>query len=461
MNVEELETRFQGVGKWEESSIPTAVAQRIEQTLAALPERGKQRSMAGRTRALAAAVVALVVVGGGIAGYSAYAPKILGETPIKQAAPSSELSSDVRTEVEGKMSLLAINELRDSIRKMSVKETEVSGAAVSDQGIHVRLGYVINDGYALSVRYSITADRPIQDFNLNAAIRVDGQTVGYVGNAEEDDGKRAIFRNEFSIVSATQYEGILSTTYYPFEGARMQYTDFELDISRIGNVNGEWVFDAEVRRQEPSLIIRNSNETKTSKQGVFELSKISLSKVSTGLEYAFKRFDSEKNRIFAVELTDDTGYRYGGVALRTSENSEMNYASFPSLNPEAKSLLIRPLYWDMKSTSIKGRANVESLPTPDDPLIVPIGQDKELVVTAIERRPDRTVVRSLPTPGDSIGISLYDIERGKVPLIDILFGKESGMVFEPVPSDAKLQIVAEFHGKLVYLPELEVQLNLP
>ncbi|WP_391570833.1 hypothetical protein, partial [Cohnella sp.] len=69
MNVEELETRFQGVGKWEESSIPTAVAQRIEQTLAALPERGKQRSMAGRTRALAAAVVALVVVGGGIAGY--------------------------------------------------------------------------------------------------------------------------------------------------------------------------------------------------------------------------------------------------------------------------------------------------------------------------------------------------------------------------------------------------------
>ncbi|WP_372635664.1 hypothetical protein [Cohnella sp.] len=460
MNAEQLETRLQNIGKREGTSVPATVAERIELTLAALPDRSAQRRTARRRRAWAALIASAAIVGGSIAGYSAYNQEGALENPIGQAGPSSEIPIDVHSENERLRSQLSVYELRESIRRMSLKENSVSGAGVSDQGIHVRLGYIVNDGYALAIRYSITSDQPIKDFNLKGAVRLDGQTVGYVGQAGEDEGEYAVFRNEYTIVSSTQYEGVLSTTYYPFEGFRMQYTDFELAVSRIGTVDGEWEFDVDVRRQDPSLVIVNPQNSFDVSYGL-NVSKVSMSKVSTRIDYTFKPSASRINRVFGIELEDDTGYRYGAVALRESANGEISHASFPALNPEANSLLIRPVYWDWKINDVKGRADVKSVPTPNDPLVVPIGEDKELIVTAIERRSDRTVVRTLFPPGEVVGFSLYDVENGKVPVIDTLYGKESGMVFGPVESEAKLQIVAESFGKSTYVPELEVRVNLP
>ncbi len=461
MNVEELETRFQGVGKWEESSIPTAVAQRIEQTLAALPERGKQRSMAGRTRTLAAAVVALVVVGGGIAGYVG---NNRSEQVTKQPLASSTTQAgidpgQVHNEISELNSRITADVLRQSI--LQRKKNKVSGEVVSDQGIRVQLGTIVSDGYGLSIRYSITADEPIANYDLSAAIHLDGQTIGYAGKTKE--GQYGLFRNDVERIDSKRYEGILSTEDYAFEGARLQHADLELDISKIGSVSGKWVFSAEVKREGPPLIIsyEKSNLVKTSPYGTLELRKAAFSTVATTFDYRFTQSDSTENRFYGVEVEDDQGYPYGSKTLRPTENDGVVQMSFPPITPETKSLLIKPLYWDWKPLDKQVSGLVKAEPSPDDPFVLPIGGGRQLVVTAIERSSNRTVIRTLPSSGEGVIFSVYDQENSQLPYIDSKYGEENEVIFAPVASNAKLKIVAEATGKMVYLTEMEIPVDLP
>jgi len=350
--------------------------------------------------------------------------------------------------------------LRQSI--LQRKKNKVSGEVVSDQGIHVQLGTIVSDGYGLSIRYSITADKPIANYNLNAAIRLDGQTIGYAGKMKE--GQYGLFRNDVEKIDSKRYEGILSTEDYAFEGVRLQHTDLELDISQIGSVSGKWVFSAEVSREGPPLIIsyEQSNLVTTSPYGTLELRKAALSTVATTFDYRFTQADFTENRFYGVELKDDRGYPYGSKALRPAENDGVAQISFPPIMPETRSLLIKPFYWEWKNMEDKTGGTVTTEPSPDAPFVLPIGGGKQLVVTAIERSSNRTVIRTLPSSGEAVIFSVYyDEENSQLPFVDSKYGEVNEIIFAPVASDAKLKIVAEGIGKIVYLTEMEILLDLP
>jgi len=387
------------------------------------------------------------------------------QNSILESTPTQlPLSQEITSEVDKLAASIGVTELTNSIREMTLQQDRVSDAlpGITDKGITVKFGSLSYDYFGLAIRYSVTSEKPIEDFSLNAVIAIDGQTIGYVG--KQADGSYGTFRNEYEIVNAKRIEGVLKTESYPFEGYRMQHSDLEIDISRIGSVGGEWKFNSDIQGFSPLIVdYFPGSSIKASRYEELELSKIRLSRVSTQIDYKFAKGERTEDREVGFVLEDDTGYRYGIHWLKETAEDQVGRASFPVLSTDSKSLKIRPFYRDRsQSSGSANRVNVNSQPSEQKPIVLSIGEAGKLYITGIEYRTDQTVVRTRTEPKDAIvDFKLLDDKGNSLPLIGQIAGQERQTVFAPVKAGTKLLVEAAEQPKTVYIPEMEFQIDLP
>jgi len=478
MNVEELEARLQGVGKWEERSIPTAVAERIEQTLAALPERSVgRRTAVNRRKALAALLTSAVVISGAIVSYAPERsaknteknahvqtePSVEVGLPGDRSTQSSENLSSVRDDVQRMMTLLYGANWRVKTTNFRAAASIESGVGVTNRGITVKLGQIAYDGYGLAIRYSVTSEQPLDNFALRAEVRIDGEPIGFVG--EREDGTYGLFQNEYRLVAANRYEGILTIPYYPHEGFRMQHAELEINISQISSTKGEWQLATDVSSYVPlTLNYQMEPPAGLSSYGKLEIVKASVSPASLQIEYKLSEDGLKPYQVLGFSVEDDKGNRYGEITWHEKpKDGSLMRASLPAVAANATSLIVRPYVMDQrKFVGKKATAALDRQPSDEQPIVLPIGDAGQLLITDIEYQSDRTVVYAKTDDDRSFtSFSLSDAEGSQIPFIDWVRGTDSGMIFAPVRPGTPLIVEASEQPRQIDIPEMEIRIDLP
>ncbi|QMV43691.1 DUF4179 domain-containing protein [Cohnella cholangitidis] len=428
------------------SNMPWSVAQRMEETLQALPTRDALKRGTQRIRRLAVAVASIAVIGGAVASYVLFAKDQPSE--IAKLPPDSTVeqrSEFIRTPVLGSL-------IHDA-------NMEKNGPAVTDQGITLMVRDVTYDGSEMAIRYSVQSDKEIDGYMMDAILAMDSRDIGKVGYISSSENYEQL-QHRYEKLDSDQYEGAINSWKLAYSDYRPESFNLKLEVTRIGNQAGNWSLNIPVSKT-PDMTVVTSDLMKTTDEGTLELNRIVLSRISSQVEYRFEGGGKNKSSWFGVEVTDDKGIHYGS---HIADNvTSLGYMDLGPVASGTQALIIRPFYEDFRNSKkieVKDLFHTPMLkqPTEDEPLVLPLGEGREMYVTGLEYLADKTIVHSKST-SVSGGFAIQD-ENGK--LLPVLsFGSDGSVEFKPIPEDAKLTFLTRPTYPRTYIPELELRVDLP
>jgi hypothetical protein len=447
MKSNELDRLLSMKGLTTPADLPSIITQRIEETLLALPDRQKLVRENRRKRKWIHIPVAIALLGSIVMGVVYYYPLKTSDRnqPLVIVPPSEKLNL-IRTPVVGSL----INDAN-----------EKTGPSVTDQGITFMIREIVYDGYEMVLRYSISSDEELKEFMMDAKIKMDDRTIGKVGYLQSGEDK--YLDHYYEKANPRHYEGIITTTSLSYSDYRPSSTQVRLNITKIGGKEGEWSLDIPVKETSEITLIR-PGASKSANQGVLQVHSVSLSPVSTQISYQFNLGEIKKNSAIGVDLTDDKGFRYGGAVLNLDINDRfIGWNNYQPVSAGATALFLRPYYFDNQYERLLRddeyyRTEMNEKPTPDNPLRLPLGEVGELYITGFEYLADKTIVYC-QSENTGAGFAILDGEGKMLPILS--WGSGGAVLFEPIPPDAKLTFLTRPTSKRVYIPELEIRIDLP
>lgn len=460
----EMDALLRHSAKGRGSTVPAVVANRIETVLAGLPDRAAPERGPRLRRAAAVAGIGALLVGGAAIGWGqlnspASAIKEAQFSPLPTIAGT--VSSQTPTAAEGMRVVGQIMPEADG----------KTGPSVTDQGITVMIREVYYDNYELGVRYTVTSDKPIDGFAVDGELKLNGKSVGIFGrNLPDEASLQRWLQNRYENVGTGRYEAAVVTdlmsagvlnAYYP---DKLYPTDYnvQLQITKIGGTAGHWNFDIDSRSKLADTY--SVHTERTSPVGTITLNSVALSPVSMKIDYDFKLGTIGDDDVVGVTVMDDTGRPYGGngnLSFNEFGSADTSFNYLP-LSPQAKSLRIRPYLYDKRrdypALGTTFRTEMTEPPTEQHPLRLPQGDADALEITGIEYLPDQTIIHT-KYDDSSGGYQLLDAQNKPIPLLS--WGDGTGGKFAPVSPDQKLVFVSYTTAKWRFIPELEINLDLP
>lgn len=427
------------------SNMPWSVAQRMEETLQALPTRDALKRGTQRIRRLAIAAASIAVIGGAVASF----------VLLSKDKPSEIANLPPESTVEQQAEFIRTPMLGSLVHDSNVNK---NGPSVTDQGITLMVRDVIYDGSEMAIRYSVKSEKELDDFMIDASVTIDSRKIGKVGYLSSDElGSLA---HRYEKIDSGQYEGYINTWKLSYGDYHPDSLLLKFEATRIGNQSGKWSLDIPVSKT-PDITVVPYDLSVSAKEGTLELDRIVLSPVTTQIHYDFIEGELDRTSWLGVEVTDEKGVHYGGH-IADNVGALGNLYLSPVTNG-AKTLILRPFYDDFRNNEkieIKDLYHTPMLrqPTEDEPLVLPLGEGREMYITGLEYLADKTVVHSKST-SVSGGFSIQD-ENGK--LLPVLsFGSDGSVEFKPIPEDAKLTFLTRPTYPRTYIPKLELRVDLP
>ncbi|QJD87829.1 DUF4179 domain-containing protein [Cohnella herbarum] len=446
MSSNELDLLLRDGGLAKSSLLPSIVTKRIEETLHSLPARSTLERRTKRLRAYAITAASIAVVGGAFASYVVFSrdqPTDMAILPQRSA--TEHQSETVRTPVIGSL-------LDDS-------DMEKNGPSVTDQGITLMIRDVTYDGYEMAIRYSVKADKEIDGYYMDAVLAMDNREIGKVGYVNSKEQNQ--LNHRYEKFDSDRYEGAINTWKLGYSDYRPKSFRLKVNATNIGGQAGQWSLDIPVSRT-PDIIEINPDLTKKDDVGTLAIDRIVLSKLSMQLHYRFEHNGPDDESWLGVEVTDEQGYHYGSHVSRSDH--DLGYMDLIPVTNGAKTLIVRPFYDDDRNNINIELADLYHTsmlrqPTEDEPLILPMGEAGDLKITKIEYLADKTVVYTKdPIPSGS-GFAIQDENGNLVPIITLAIDGETE--FKPIPKDARLTFLTRPTFPRIYIPELEVRVDLP
>ncbi|CAM3985856.1 DUF4179 domain-containing protein [Cohnella lubricantis] len=423
-------------------AVPAVVADRIDEVLEGLPERTKPER-APRWRPLmgfAAAGLAIAVVA-----------VFAGQRDWSGMLPQSPSHSAV---------IGVVGEIMPEADSMT-------GPSVTDQGITVMVREVVYDDSYVGLRYTVSSDRQIDLSKVDAELQLNEQWAGYIGSIPEGKITGPLYDRSQRMEDGT-YEGVVitpsQTALAPQELSPILMKviphSVQLNINKIGDVAGDWSFDMPVQSGKWRTVA--GSVSRTNANGTFHLNKVMASPVSTQLWYGHTLSGFGESDNLGVEITDDTGQINEEVlSTRNPLDFDNEKINLPPLPKDAKSLRIRPFVFNLaqfEAKPVSFRTEMKEPPTESRPLKLPLRDTDTVDVTSIDYLPDRTIIHMQPV--DYIwSLQLLDGEGN--PIHSLAWNNGTDAVFEPVAPDTKLVFVTFGRTAKKYIPELEINVDLP
>jgi len=447
MSSNEIDALLRGCGPAKSSGVPALVVERIEDTLHKLPARSVLARSSQRLRRLAITAASIVVMGAAVASYVLFSKEQpSGSSDMARLSsnnPIAQPADFIRTAVPPPL-------LGDS-------SMGKNGPAVTDHGITFMLRDVIYDGAEMEIRYSVRSDKEVEGYMMDANLTMDDREIGKVGYISAE--KPGNLKHRYEKSGSGQYEGAIRTFNLSYSTYRPASFRFKIEITKIGDQAGNWSLEIPVSKIESTSASFFDLEKKA-EEGTLTMRRIILSPVSTQLYYRFEEGELERGSWFGVEVTGDDGTFYGSHSGGSA--SSLGYMDLGPVASGTKALIIRPYYEDYRNTMqmvIKDLFHTQMLkqPTVDDPLILPLGEGREMYITGVEYLADRTVIHSNSVPRGG-GYAVQD-EQGRMLQI-LTFGADGSIEYKPVPEDEKLTFLTRPTYPRKYIPELELRVDL-
>lgn len=430
--------------------VPSYVAQRIEETLHALPNREEVRRRV-ITRRWAYFAASLAVLGVSLGSFAMFS------TP--------EMKSELK-----RLPVLA---------SLFAKNEGKLGQSVTDQGITFTIRKVVYDGAVFSIGYSLQSDEEMSETALDFKMMVDDLPIDLIEHNKSPDVENLYLNNRK--IDSRNYEGVIQTKLNRYRPATFK---LQLDVTHIGNKSGKWSFALPVTWTR--LLDKAASETKTIEPSLhksndvlsIKLNQLILDPIRTELKIHYLLKDESQNMAVAYELADDTGYIYGTAGIYghySGQSTEGEVRTFfGGVSSKARYLVFRPYYYNHNDALKYAnqeyiRTPMNRLPTAEEPLILPQGDAGRLLITGIEYLDYRTIVHYRTegsNPSDqSYHFSILD-DDGNM-LSRIAGGQsehpigEGTAEFKPLKPDSAITFLTQPVVPLTYIPELETRIDLP
>ncbi|WP_256756671.1 DUF4179 domain-containing protein [Cohnella sp. WQ 127256] len=446
MSSNELDLLLKDGGTAMPLSLPSIVANRIENTLHTLPDRRAIESRTKRIRRLALMAASITIVGGTLASYFLFSRD--QQSDIASLPQHNRL--DYQSELIGTPMMGSL--LEDSV-------VNKDGPSVTDQGITLMIRDVTYDGYEVAIRYSVKSDKEIDGFSMDASLAMDTKEIGRVGYATSDEPGN--LNHRYEKYDSNQYEGVMGTWKLAYSDYLPRSFHLKVNATSIGGQVGKWALDIPVTVTSDTTMIRPAL-LKTSKEGTLKVNRLILSRVSTQFSFNFEAGALGEQSWVGVEVTDDKGFHYGSHISRSAD--DLNYMDLLPVTDQAKTLIIRPFYDDFRNNKqVELEDHFHTLlvtqPTVEEPLILPIGEAGQLEITGIEYLADKTVVYTKQPNTSGAGFAIQDDKGNLIPIITLAIG--GATEFKPFSRDTPVTFLTRPMYPRTYIPELEARIDLP
>lgn len=346
--------------KEDSGSVPEVVSNRMNQTLANLPERNKKSKW---PISIAAAAVLLFI---GLIGSSYLSPvmaKSLSTIPVV-----GSLFAKVGDPGQQNASLHGLTSpLHASI--------ETSGASLAFEG-------VVYDGNRLSLSYVVRPNseekwtkKEISSLLDGLSLAVNGKPLGNYSLSERGQ-----------MIKSGEYAGVI--TLVPGRSLPDHF-QLKVNVHKLGGDSGNWSAQFPVKKVGGHSFLLN--QTKTEGERTIRLNKVTFGSTSTDVSFQLKqsaKFWNQQNKELSYELYDDHGkmlqiFSSGGArGSSTSINTGNEFAEFEPLNTLPKYLVFQPvLYTDSKKSAVYVKKPLASAL----PIKLSQGKDGDIIITKVSR----------------------------------------------------------------------------
>ncbi|BBI32324.1 DUF4179 domain-containing protein [Cohnella abietis] len=453
MSFNELDTLLKDQRMATPSSVPPSVAKAIDEALFYLPDRHSLIQSTRRKRATMYWAASFAVLGCVIIASALY--------ESRTTAPGSTIQEPIElTQATSIRALLDLESTGSPFRNfLKNDKSNAAIASVVDQGVTLTVRDVIYDGYELSVRYSVSSEKDIEGYTLDGDLSMDGRSIGKIGYIQSEESGQ--LEHYYEKLDSEHYEGLVRTWKLSHSQYRPESFHLKLEVSKVGSLTGKWSLDIPAKKTSDIIVI-NPDLSKSSELGTLSLRKVELSPVSTQLNYAFKPGKVDRKASIGIELTDDLGYPYGSVINR--DYKAFTRLEFGPVVAGAKTLIVRSFYyddrnWQKAEPSDYIRTPMLKQPTQEEPLVLSLGEAGEMYITGIEYLSDRTIVHSRFDSTVNGAFQIEDENGNSLPLL--LWGLGGDVEFKPIPRDAQLTFLTRPTFPHIYIPELELRVDLP
>lgn len=343
--------------------LPSVVRQRIDQTLASLPEHHRRRKMkVSSAFGLSAAVLCAIMVGSGFVFPQA-------------AAALRQLPGIVSVfKFAGDYGLKAADE------KGLVTAVEQS---ITDQGITVQIKEVMYDGSRISIGYIQQSDDPTQEMTRGLDFQINGKRY------------KPALSGTGSPVDEHTYAGVIDLM--PAEDLPNHFK-LQMDISQIGSTKGRWSFSIPVTKMASTNKVVLPMITKSYGDITLTVKKVLFTPGSTELDVEVKQ-PADAGRFIQYDLFDDKGTQLqrrsgSGRGQTDGKNIHINLlTALRARQPIAKTITIRPFVdLPFQGPLKESKAPLDQMPTEEKPISLSQGEAGHLLITQVERLPDKTLV---------------------------------------------------------------------
>lgn len=273
----ELRSRLKNV----ETEVPAVVKERIDFTLASLPERRRPR---GKFWGFTAAAVVLLILAMGVSDTSPGMANAVVKTPV--IGSIFEYVGDIGLKIAGQGRLFT-----------AIREED------TDKGITLRLQEVVYDGVRLGFGYIVETEKEIfSPWSTEDELGLDFEVETYINGRMLRSGMSF---SPLKKIGPSCYAGNFSLDSLFKDNLPDQF-NLQVYIPRIGDIKGKWKLNVPVQKIAEGVRMARPNIVKNAAGMAFNFQKVIVTSFTTYIKVKIAGEDAAK-KPYSYQVFDDKG----------------------------------------------------------------------------------------------------------------------------------------------------------